>query len=83
MSKYLTDSVMKATKRYIQLSAGRVQTPTLSILVDREKEISKFVPVPYWLIKADLDVSGVEEIITADHKKGKIMNYSPLWYFWL
>jgi len=73
MSKYLTDSVMKATKRYIQLSAGRVQTPTLSILVDREKEISKFVPVPYWLIKADLDVSGVEEIITADHKKGKIM----------
>jgi DNA topoisomerase-1 len=73
MSKYLTDSVMKATKRYIQLSAGRVQTPTLSILVDREKEISKFVPVPYWLIKADLDVSGVDEIITADHKKGKIM----------
>jgi DNA topoisomerase-1 len=73
MSKYLTDSVMKATKRYIQLSAGRVQTPTLSILVDREKEISKFVPVPYWLIKADLDVSGVDEIVTADHKKGKIM----------
>ena len=73
MSKYLTDSVMKATKRYIQLSAGRVQTPTLSILVDREKEIGKFVPVPYWLIKADLDVAGVEEIITADHKKGKIM----------
>jgi DNA topoisomerase-1 len=67
ISKYLTDSVRKATSRYIQLSAGRVQTPTLSILVDREKEIKKFVPVPYWLIKADLEGN-----IIADHKAGKI-----------
>ncbi len=67
ISKFLTDAVMKATKRYIQLSAGRVQTPTLSILVEREKEISKFKPVPYWLIKAYM-----ENEIIADHKKGKI-----------
>ncbi len=73
MSKYLTDSVMTATKRYIQLSAGRVQTPTLSILVDREKQIKEFIPVPYWLIKADLDVVGVKEGVTADHKRGKIL----------
>ncbi|MGC9517026.1 MAG: DNA topoisomerase I [Methanomicrobiales archaeon] len=69
ISKYLTDSVMKATSRYIQLSAGRVQTPTLSILVDREKEIKKFIPEPYWMIKADL-----EGDILADHKKGKIFD---------
>lgn len=69
ISKYLTDAVMKSTKRYIQLSAGRVQTPTLSILVDREKEISKFIPEPYWMIKAYL-----EGEIIADHKKGKIFN---------
>lgn len=67
ISKYLTDSVRAATKRYVQLSAGRVQTPTLSILVDREKEIKKFVPVPYWMIKAD-----IEGDIIADHKAGKI-----------
>ena len=67
ISKYLTDAVTKATKRYIQLSAGRVQTPTLSILVEREKEISKFIPEPYWLIKAY-----TEQEIIADHKKGKI-----------
>lgn len=67
ISKYLTDSVREAKSRYIQLSAGRVQTPTLSILVDREKEIKKFVPVPYWLIKAAL-----EGDIIADHKAGKI-----------
>lgn len=67
ISKYLTDSVTKATSRYIQISAGRVQTPALSILVDREKEIKKFVPIPYWLIKANL-----EGEIIADSKKGKI-----------
>jgi DNA topoisomerase I len=67
ISKYLTDSVMKATSRYILLSAGRVQTPTLSILADREKEIKKFEPVPYWLIKAEL-----ESDIVVDHKAGRI-----------
>ncbi len=71
ISKYLTDAVMKSTKRYIQLSAGRVQTPTLSILVDREKEISKFIPEPYWIIKAYL-----EGEIIADHKQGKIFDRS-------
>jgi len=67
ISKYLTDAVMKSTKRYIQLSAGRVQTPALAILVDREKEIGTFIPEPYWNIKAYL-----EGDIIADHKKGKI-----------
>ena len=74
ISKSLTDSVMQATKRYIQLSAGRVQTPTLAILVEREKEIQKFIPEPYWMIKADLAVPDIEEGITADHKVGKIFD---------
>ena len=33
------------------LSAGRVQTPTLSMIVSREKEIKDFVGVPYFSIK--------------------------------
>ncbi|MCX6089559.1 MAG: DNA topoisomerase, partial [Candidatus Atribacteria bacterium] len=37
----------------VLLSVGRVQTPTLSILVQREKEIIAFVSVPYWEIFAD------------------------------
>jgi len=36
-----------------QLSAGRVQTPTLSALVRREKEIRNFKPVDYWTVEAD------------------------------
>jgi DNA topoisomerase-3 len=34
-------------------SIGRVQTPTLAILVEREKQIRAFVPDDYWLLKAE------------------------------
>lgn len=33
------------------LSVGRVQTPTLALLVERFEEIRDFVPQPYWEIK--------------------------------
>ncbi len=36
-----------------QLSAGRVQTPTLSLIVDRENEIKRFVPKNFWTVQAD------------------------------
>jgi len=36
------------------LSAGRVQSPTLRLIVEREKEIEKFKPKEYWSIKAIL-----------------------------
>ncbi|MDR1565610.1 MAG: DNA topoisomerase III [Oscillospiraceae bacterium] len=35
-----------------QLSAGRVQTPTLAMIVEREEEIRGFVPKDYFTIKA-------------------------------
>lgn len=34
------------------LSAGRVQSVTVRLIVDREREIDKFVPVEYWSIDA-------------------------------
>jgi DNA topoisomerase-3 len=37
-----------------QLSAGRVQTPTLALIVRREEEIKKFVPREFWGITAKL-----------------------------
>ena len=37
-----------------QLSAGRVQTPTLALIVRREEEIRKFTPREYWGITAKL-----------------------------
>lgn len=33
------------------LSVGRVQTPTLALVVKRQKEIDNFVPQPYWELK--------------------------------
>lgn len=41
------------TCRYnAQLSAGRVQTPTLAMIVQREDEIRRFVPKDFWSISA-------------------------------
>lgn len=37
-------------------SAGRVQTPTLALVVKREKEIASFKPEPFWEVKATFEV---------------------------
>jgi DNA topoisomerase-3 len=37
------------------VSLGRVQTPTLAMMVKREREIQAFVPEPYWLVHATFD----------------------------
>ena len=60
LSIALSDSVKKTKHRFLKLSVGRVQTPTLSILVKREKEIREFVPEPYWIIRAILDFEDIE-----------------------
>lgn len=49
---------MNATRAYTMkyrdlLTIGRVQTPTLALLVNREKEIRNFVPKDYWELKCD------------------------------
>ncbi len=36
------------------LSAGRVQSPALRILMEREREIRAFVPEKFWVVSADL-----------------------------
>ncbi|PKC41310.1 DNA topoisomerase III [Pantoea ananatis 15320] len=41
------------------VSVGRVQTPTLALVVRRDREIAAFVPKPYWQVKATLSTSGV------------------------
>ncbi len=42
------------------LSVGRVQTPTLRLIVDRELERRAFVPVPYWEVWGDVERDGVQ-----------------------
>ncbi|QJI37084.1 DNA topoisomerase III [Pseudomonas sp. ADAK13] len=40
------------------LSVGRVQTPTLRLVVDRDRAIASFVPVPYWNVDVHLSSMG-------------------------
>lgn len=52
-------------------SVGRVQSPTLALLVDKEKEIEKFVPRKFWELHAKLKTEK-GEIFEVRHKTGKI-----------
>ncbi len=67
----LTRFMSLASYRYGSdyLSVGRVQTPTLRLIVDRELERRAFVPVPYWEITAELARDG--EKIEVAHAKGR------------
>jgi DNA topoisomerase-1 len=48
LTRALTLSLKKARGGFYLLSTGRVQGPTLKILVEKEEEISKFKPKDYW-----------------------------------
>jgi len=57
------------------LSVGRVQSPTLALIVDREREIENFVPQDYWTLHAKFrkEVDGGPVEFEADHEHG------PFW----
>ena len=52
-------------------SIGRVQTPTLAMLVRREREIQEFVPRDYWEIRAELRTAG-GQTFTAGWRHGDL-----------
>lgn len=48
------------------LSVGRVQTPTLRLVVDRDEQIRHFVPVDYWEVVAHCLPAGAEHTFKAN-----------------
>ncbi len=52
LSRALTRAAKNYSGKYVTLSTGRVQGPTLKFLEARERSIKCFVPTPYWSIKA-------------------------------
>ncbi|MFN2548566.1 MAG: DNA topoisomerase, partial [Myxococcales bacterium] len=60
------------------LSAGRVQSVAVRLVVEREEEISKFVPVEYWSIEADLKAALPPQfrskLIKLDGEKAELPN---------
>ena len=55
------------------LSAGRVQSVAVKLIVDREEEIEKFIPEEYWNITAELLEPKTEKVFEANFygKEGK------------
>src|SRR5881398_3427330 len=61
------------------LSAGRVQTVALRLIVEREREIRAFKPVEYWTVEALLEKAGqrfTAKLHQIDGKKAEIANKS-------
>src|SRR5512139_3348585 len=48
-----------------RLSAGRVQSVALRLIVEREREIENFVPVEYWSIHAEMQPEGLKSSFIA------------------
>jgi DNA topoisomerase-1 len=49
-----------------RLSAGRVQSVALRLVVEREREIENFIPEEYWSIAAELSPDGPEKTFIAN-----------------
>jgi DNA topoisomerase-1 len=58
-----------------RLSAGRVQSVALRLIVEREREIEAFVPVEYWSIHAELQPEGIRSTFLA--KLAKVDEKDP------
>src|SRR5512139_1563488 len=59
-----------------RLSAGRVQSVALRLVVEREREIQAFVPEEYWSIEAELRPDGIKETFIA--KLAKVDDQEPV-----
>ena len=67
-SRALT-SAIKSTGAFKIMSTGRVQGPALKIIVDREREIKAFNPIPFWQIKLSGEYN--KQALTAWHSQDK------------
>ena len=70
LSRALSQSALSSGHRYRTVSVGRVQGPTLEFLVEREREIKTFVPVPYWKASGTFERDGVK--LTAGYARDRI-----------
>jgi len=71
LSRALTLAMKAAQGGFKVLSIGRVQGPTLNLIVQKEKEISAFKPVPYWEIS-----------LTGKADKKEIIAWHKISEFW-
>jgi DNA topoisomerase-1 len=65
---YILSPIASKTLRS-SYSVGRVQSPAVRLVVDREREIRAFVSAPYWMLDIQLDKEGT--LFLARHVQGK------------
>ncbi|MGB9927620.1 MAG: DNA topoisomerase I [Methanosarcina sp.] len=71
LTRYISLAAGRLGKMF--LSVGRVQSPTLSLIVDKEKERNEFVSTPYWEIEVELETSK-KETFSAQHSTRRFLD---------
>ncbi len=66
LTRFMSLTTNRLGREY--LSVGRVQSPTLALIVDREKEIKDFVPQPFWELIAEFEK---DIVFHANHANGR------------
>ncbi len=69
-TRAMTLAMKKQFRGFQVISSGRVQSPTLFLLEEKEKEIKKFVPVPFWQIQAYIKYNKIK--LLANYEKDQI-----------
>ena len=67
LTRYVSLTSRRVGKEF--LSVGRVQTPTLALIVEREKEIKAFKPRPFWTVYIVCDKKGKKFIAVYEEDK--------------
>ncbi len=69
LTRALTLALKNVSKGFTVLSTGRVQGPTLELLLEREFEIRKFKPTPFWQLELHVKIDGQDVIATYEQEK--------------
>jgi DNA topoisomerase-3 len=69
MTKALT-GISSRAGRFTMSPAGRVQTPTLMMVCERDLEIAQFVPSPYWLLNGSFTLANGKVVEAAWTNRG-------------
>ncbi|MFI5414862.1 MAG: DNA topoisomerase I, partial [Candidatus Lutacidiplasmatales archaeon] len=73
LTRYLSITAEQRGRSF--LSVGRVQTPTLALLVERDQAIKEFVATPFWKVEADAEHDGTA--FTLAHSHGTFESRAP------
>jgi DNA topoisomerase-1 len=74
LTRFISLSAKRLGKEF--LSVGRVQSPLLAILVQREREIQAFKPVQYFEVKVEVKAQKNSFEFSAKHERGRIWDKS-------